>query len=181
LIGEFFFIFGFSFKVNMLSLPIYSGKKSHLSAKRNHSSSLKFNDGRSTAKLLLVATFLAISMVACKENEKPNPFARYPILLQGQWELTTAYRNDKETQNLTGTYFNFEDEHTIVTNLPLSARPQTEDLIMSFSTQDDSLFIFPKDFPSLPMHIVSLDSQQLVLTTLLHNQHFRFDFERTKE
>ena len=143
--------------------------------------SLKVNHGRSTARLLLVATCYALVMVACKENEKPNPFAQYPALLQGQWQLTTAFRNDKETQNLTGTYFNFEDEHTIVTNLPLTARPQTEDWIMSFSTQDDSLFIFPKDLPSLPMHIVFLDSQQLVLTTLLLNQHFRFDFERTKE
>lgn len=148
---------------------------------RNLRCSLKVKHGRSNARLLLVATCFALTMVACKENEKPNPFDQYPTLLQGQWQLTTAFRNDKETQNLTGTYFNFEDEHTIVTNLPLSARPQTEDLIMSFSTQDDSLFIFPKDLPSLPMHIVLLDSQQLVLTTLLLNQHFRFDFERAKE
>jgi hypothetical protein len=180
LFGKNFFIFEFSFTVNMLILPFCNGKNGLQNATSN-SCFYGAKYVRTNLSLLLLAISLAFFISACEHVEKPDPFAQYPVLLRGQWQLITAFRNDKETQNLAGTYFNFEDEHTIVTNLPLSARPQTEDLIMSFETKADSLIIIPSDFPSLPMHIVLLDSQQLVLTTLLHNQHFRFDFERTKE
>jgi hypothetical protein len=42
-------------------------------------------------------------------------------MLSGRWELARAFRNEKATETLSGTYFVFTDEGKMETNLPVGA------------------------------------------------------------
>jgi hypothetical protein len=73
----------------------------------------KFRPMRLTSILLGFLIFLS-----CKEKPKTDDRLS---LLQGRWEVYQALRDDQETQTLAGTYFEFQTDGQMRTNLPVQA------------------------------------------------------------
>lgn len=62
----------------------------------------------------LVAFGLGIVLIcACKKDSKPS---LTKTDLQGKWKLTEAFRNEKQTQTLSGAYYQFQDS-VLTTNI----------------------------------------------------------------
>jgi hypothetical protein len=66
---------------------------------------------------LSVAFSCAVSILlfACTEDVSE----KYRFFLPGRWELYKGFRNKKPTETLTGVYFEFTEQGTMKTNLPL--------------------------------------------------------------
>jgi hypothetical protein len=136
--------------------------------------------GKMFSALLVGSAFLATAMVlsACGNDRSEAATAAYPYLILGDWSLHTAYRNERQTSSLEGTFFRFLNEQHVSTNLPLSGRPGVGAMHAGYTLEGDSLYLYPHQLPVIPFHILHLDSQQLVMTALLVNQEFRFDLVR---
>ncbi|MBP6185347.1 MAG: hypothetical protein KA479_10430 [Saprospiraceae bacterium] len=119
-----------------------------------------------------------ISFNACQNKASDAPFARYSEHLTGEWQLVTAYRNEQETRVLDGTFFNFSAGQAMETNLPLGGPLSAGNLKASYKLLSDSLVMNPGSLPTQTFHISVLDSQYLIMTTMIQNQAFRFDLER---
>ncbi len=59
----------------------------------------------------------ALLIWGCDYAEKKPEIAAAD--LQGRWELTRGFRNQRETQTLIGTYFLFSADGKLTTNLPI--------------------------------------------------------------
>lgn len=73
----------------------------------------------SSLLLFCIASFLFLP--AC--DDKP---ATPPVSVLGRWELAKGFRNKKETETLTGVYFNFDGNGKMQTNLPVGSENPTD-------------------------------------------------------
>ncbi len=128
--------------------------------------------------LSVVVLTALISFNACQNKASEPPFARYAELITGEWQLVTAYRNEQETKVLAGTFFNFSADQAMETNLPIGGPLSPGKLTASYTLLSDSLVMNPGNLPTQTFHITVLDSQYLIMTTMIQNQAFRFDLER---
>lgn len=117
-------------------------------------------------------------LASCQSNVSDSPFASYPEQIKGSWQLTTAYRNEQETRVLDGTFFNFTEGQVLETNLPLTRLQSNDKLTATYSFVADSLILSSATIPVQKFHITLLDSQYLIMSTMIQNQDFRFDLER---
>jgi hypothetical protein len=128
--------------------------------------------------LPVLALSALISFSACQTTASESPFARYSEHITGEWQLVTAYRDEQETRSLDGTFFNFSADQAMETNLPLGGPLSAGNLKASYKLLSDSLVMNPGSLPTQTFHISVLDSQYLIMTTMIQNQAFRFDLER---
>ncbi|HRW76287.1 MAG: hypothetical protein H6568_13890 [Lewinellaceae bacterium] len=131
----------------------------------------------------LIVSSLALGLFAlvtgCSSSGEELPWKAYPRLIEGRWDLMTAYRNDRETQTLNGTFFSFSAGQSMATNLPLPANSPSEGpfLVSKYALRQDTIDVTGL-FP-FQMVIQQLDSSVMVLTTTINQQTFRFDLSRS--
>jgi len=107
-----------------------------------------------------------VPATASKAAEKVDP--SLPInLLAGDWELSAAERNGKNTEALEGIYFNFTEDQTLISNFNLD----TEEHLVHYKVEGKSLVTDGN--PSQRFLIESLDSNEVVLLTKMANFNFR--------
>jgi len=105
------------------------------------------------------------------EDEK----TKQQSLLTGRWDLVRGFRNDKETETLAGTYFRFEAEGKMQTNLPLGANEEA----MGF-TLDKNEIIQSGPMP-IRYTIQKLTENELILVLELRGMQFEMHMERTSK
>ncbi len=115
---------------------------------------------------------------ACQPKAVESPYARFPEHIKGEWQLVTAYRNEQETKVLDGTFFNFNADQAMETNLPLNGPWSSGNLQATYNLLSDSLIMTAENLSPQTFHITVLDSQFLIMSTLIQNQAFRFNLER---
>lgn len=121
---------------------------------------------------------MVIGFSGCGLDKPEDATLAYPSLILGNWTLQTAYRNERETGVLDGTFFRFLSEEHVSTNLPLSGRPGVGAMSAAYKLIADSMYLYPNQLPVVPFYIQHLDSHQLIMTAVLVNQDFRFDLIR---
>lgn len=123
--------------------------------------------------------FLAVGLTPGCRNEVPeDPTAQFGTLIHGDWTLSRAFRNESETKVLDGTYFRFREEQQMETNLPLPGQSPGIALTASYTLQRDSLIMHAPGTGDQLFRIQQLDSQELILSTSILQQAFRFDLRR---
>lgn len=134
---------------------------------------------RASIMVSLFTLGLFALIAGCRSSADEYPWQAYPRLIEGRWDLVTAFRNDRETQTLNGTFFSFSAGQSMTTNLPLPANgPSSSPLLVSkYSLQQDTIDVTGL-FP-FQLVIQQLDSSVLVLTTTINQQAFRFDLSRS--
>lgn len=128
---------------------------------------------RLSTHLLTVCSFcigiLALS-TGC-EDEKTKQQA----LLTGRWELVRGFRNAKETETLAGTYFRFEEQGKMQTNLPLGANENAVDF-----TLEKNEIIQSGPMP-IKYTIQKLTDTELILVLELRGMQFEMHMKRTSK
>ncbi|MCF8238425.1 MAG: hypothetical protein K9I85_09745 [Saprospiraceae bacterium] len=114
----------------------------------------------------------------CQSTVEAPVWSTYPELISGRWELVTAFRNERETQTLDGTFFSFSKEQSMSTNLPVpvSEHSGSPMFVAKYSFSQDTIRVLGQ--VPLQFIIQRLDSQYLVLATTINQQNFRFDLSR---
>jgi hypothetical protein len=91
--------------------------------------------------LLFALTFLVISCTNDQPQESPPQLETGK--LQGRWELTSATRNNRPTETLTGTYYLFNEDQ-VTTNLTPDGQERTFHFVSEGKTihlKDESEFM----------------------------------------
>ncbi len=78
--------------------------------------------------LILISSVLLL--MYCKTENKPKkentpPPVDYNAMLEGNWELATAYRNKEKVESLANTSFQFDGKETMVSNFNATSEEQT--------------------------------------------------------
>lgn len=95
------------------------------------------------------------------------------VNLTGRWELRKAFRNQKETGNLAGTFFKFGDDGKMTTNL--TGSDETAD----FTYEKDE--ILQKSFQPVKYQVKSSDDSSLTLVTTMRGIEFELQLARAPE
>ena len=112
-----------------------------------------------------------LTYVACTSDKtKTEEEDKTAELIQGHWELSTAYRNDKLTETLSGIYFDFKDGDKMLTNFNLSG----EEKQASFKLKNKKILAEVGG----TYHIQSIDEKKLVLTTKMRGYKFKLKLEK---
>ena len=119
--------------------------------------------------ILLLAFSCSVFFTSCEE---PAPDLG-PSLI-GRWEIVKGYRNDKQTETLTGTYFEFDAAGSMVTNLPVG--PETK---VNYELNKD--VIRQECTPPVEYKIQDLNDSTLVLGLELRGMQFTMHFLRAPE
>ncbi|MCC6411508.1 MAG: hypothetical protein IT270_07600 [Saprospiraceae bacterium] len=96
-------------------------------------------------------------------------------MLTGRWELVRGFRNAKETETLAGTYFRFEEQGKMQTNLPLGANEEAMDF-----TLDKNEIIQSGPMP-IKYTIQKLTDSDLILVLELRGMQFEMHLKRTSK
>ena len=118
------------------------------------------------------ALFLASSLLfaaACGSGEQTT-LEKNDLL--GRWELERAWRNGKQTETLTGTFYEFTDAGTMTTNLT----PMLTEENFSFSFSDDE--IVQKGSSPVTYKVESLSDSSMVLSMIINNFPFRLQLKK---
>ncbi len=121
----------------------------------------------------IIIPFLLVGIFtysACTTEQTPEEKDRTAALIQGHWELKTAFRNDKETETLSGIYFDFKSGDKMFTNFNLSG----EEKEMTFELKDQSILAGIGN----GYKIESITAENLVLTTKMRGYKFKLDLEK---
>jgi hypothetical protein len=94
--------------------------------------------------------------------------------ITGRWMLTQALRNQRETETLRGTYFEFMPDGRMQTNLPIGAESPTP-----YTIEDGA--IRQQSTPPVVYRIVSSSDSTLELATELRGLPFVMRFRRALE
>lgn len=131
---------------------------------------LKFN---AMAGHISTWAFVGISVIAlltaCEEESKIDKHS-----LEGRWEIIKGLRNQTETETLSGTYFLFEGNRKMMTNLPVGPEELTD-----FEVAKDK--IHQKSSPIIEYQILELTDTSLILGLELRGMQFEMHFMRAKQ
>ncbi len=112
--------------------------------------------------------------LACQNDEKSaenqRPDYKKDDLL-GRWELQRGFRNGKETETLTGTYYEFSEE-TLKTNLT----PTTMETAFEYSYSDNT--IKQKGEIPLTYAVDSLTTDFLQMSVTINNFPFKLELKK---
>ncbi len=118
-------------------------------------------------------TFVGISvfalLTACEEESKIDKRS-----LEGRWEIVKGLRNQRETETLSGTYFLFEKNGKMMTNLPVGPEVLTD-----FEFAKDK--IHQKSSPVVEYQILELTDTSLTLGLELRGMQFEMHFRRAMQ
>jgi len=119
---------------------------------------------------LTLASLSAVLLFhACEDETKNNS-----LTLVGRWELVRGFRNQKPTETLAGTYFQFGQDGKMKTNLPVTAEEPT-----GYEVNRNE--IRQKSTPPIRYAIRSLSDSNLVLGLELRGMLFEMHFKRVFE
>ncbi len=121
--------------------------------------------------LLFFSIMLLIS--AC-DNEPNEPRFNKQHLI-GKWELTDAWRNSKRTETLTGTYYEFQEQDIMITNLTPDLSEQ------QYKYEFDGKSIIQKGEPEIIYTLDSLSSSTLIFSMSINNFPFKLAMTKTVE
>lgn len=115
---------------------------------------------------VLLCVSMALFCISCEGETNTNRAG-----LEGRWEITKGFRNQNPTETLSGTYFQFNADGKMITNLPVGP----EDLV-DFELHDKT--IRQKSSPPIEYTIASLTDTALVLNMELRGMQFEMQFKR---
>ncbi len=114
----------------------------------------------------LLPFFIAFLFFSACDNEPHDPTFEKKYLI-GKWELTDAWRNNKKTETLTGTYYEFGEDGMMKTNL-------TTDLTeKEFPYEFDGRSITQKGTQNVVYSLDSLSEAVLIFSMSINNFPFR--------
>ncbi len=126
----------------------------------------------------VLALGLALLSSSCQSSVEAPVWSTYPDLINGRWDMVTAFRNERETQTLNGTFFNFSKKQSFITNLPIpvGGGPEDNQFVAKYSFIQDTILLSGR----LPIQFIveKLDSHSMIMSTTINQQHFRFDLSR---
>jgi hypothetical protein len=114
-----------------------------------------------------VLASLLLSMASCKNDPQKPVFDQNKLI--GRWELQSGWRNGRQTQTLTGTYYQFLQDGKMKTNLT----PSTLEAEFPYSYSDNQ--ITQKSEPPAIYSIDSLTDSVLVFNMTINNVPFRLE------
>lgn len=111
----------------------------------------------------------ALLCVACEEDVQ-----RFRLLLNGRWELAKALRNQKQTETLSGVYFQFGEDNKMLTNFP--AGPEE---FGAFQLKQREII---QNFPAqmVRYQIKGLNDTSLILTTEMRGSLFELQLRKSQ-
>lgn len=112
-----------------------------------------------------------LALFSCRSDQKEEQEAK----LFGKWEMATAYRDAKETTTLNNVYFEFLEDGTMSSNLPIN--PTGETFSTPFSYKNNQLECTVAGTAYL-FDVQSI-SDTLVMGTSLMNKPFEFVMTRS--
>ncbi len=131
--------------------------------------------------ILYFLTFvLAFAFFACqnepREQEHEGP--QIKELLPGRWELTSANRNGRHTELLTGTYFVFSPEGFMTTNFGIGNGQDRTSFIV-----EDNKYIRPQDDKKkhFSYEVVLIDDTTLVLKTSIRDVSIEMSLKKQEQ
>lgn len=113
--------------------------------------------------ILLFVPMLILSCTSEKETEKQAS-------LLGKWEMESAFRNEKLTTTLENTYFEFLENGTLNSNLPLSSSSREFSTSYTFKNNQISCTVGESEY----LFDVQSLSDSLILKTDLMSTAFTF-------
>ncbi len=130
---------------------------------------------------LLLFLSCSLLMPSCQSDQtgEDNQTHEGPAtadLLPGRWELTSAMRAGRQTELLTGTYFEFTPDGRMTTNFGLgNGRDQSAFELKGniISPQDDKM--------QLKYEVVLINDTTLVLSTSIRDMPFEMTFAKVQE
>jgi hypothetical protein len=120
---------------------------------------------------VLVSSFLLPFLWASCKSDKPAASVEANVV--GRWELTSAQRNQKPTETLAGTFFEFGADGAMTTNLPIGAENPTPYEVTSEG-------IVQKSTPPVTYAIQAATDSTLTLTAQLRGIPFILQFHRAE-
>ncbi len=119
-------------------------------------------------KLLIFPSLTALLLFSCK-NDPKTPAPIQQDNLHGRWELSEGWRNGKQTETLTGTFYLFTPEGTLTTNLTTTTIEETfqfelsgnvirqtggsEEQTYTVESLDDSLLVMNMSIRNIPFKV----------------------------
>ncbi len=116
-------------------------------------------------KLLpLITVFVFLS--ACENEPQGSTFEKKYLI--GKWELTDAWRNNRKTETLTGTYYEFAENGMMKTNLTSDLsegifafefdgktliQKGTEEVVYSLDSLTETILIFSMNIKNFPFKL----------------------------
>ncbi len=91
-----------------------------------------------------------------------------------KWLLDKGFRNEKETDSLTGLYFEFKQSGEVVTNL------NGQDERLSFTLKGEDIIELNGTTEGIFLNIKELSESKLVLQTDLQGFNFKFELLKVK-
>jgi hypothetical protein len=117
---------------------------------------------------ILMATFI---MLSC-QSESPKSAEMNKSDLLGRWEISKAWRNGKQTETLTGTYYEFDENGIMKTNLTPTTMEQSYEY--SFSGNE----IKQKGEPNITYTVDSLTANFLAINMTINNFPFKLELNK---
>ena len=115
--------------------------------------------------------FFLILTCSCKEESKQPQLDKN--LLTGRWEIVQAWRNGRPTETLAGTFYEFDENGTMRTNLTASGVEEESKF------EVDGLKIEQKSSPEKVEYTVS-ELSDSVLTLSMKIKNFPFQIQLSK-
>ena len=113
---------------------------------------------------------LALGFISCEEEPKEPTFDK--DLLIGRWELQDAWRRGKKTETLTGTFYEFKKEGTMVTNLTPSMN------ILEYEYTFDGKTLMQKGDTEITFDIENLNDSLFTFSMVIQNFPFKLIMNR---
>ncbi len=112
-------------------------------------------------RIICFSFVLSCVLFSCEEDAKCSQSD-----LNGNWDLFLAERNGKETGTLKGTFFNFQSDTSLVTNVFGSEE--------SYKYQLKRNRILTKGDKAIEFKIETIQKDTLVLSAEIQNNDFKF-------
>ncbi len=112
----------------------------------------------------LVVSIWALLVIGCKEEPKPEINVN---LLVGEWDIEEAFRNGKKTRLLQNTFFTFDSDSTLASNLINNG----DEVIYRMDRND--IVLDPKFDCYLAVDSISQES--LILKGKIQEQRFKLE------
>ncbi|MBI5917502.1 MAG: hypothetical protein HY842_19210 [Bacteroidetes bacterium] len=120
--------------------------------------------------LLFLGSFLLLS--ACGDEHRKPVFQQNNLI--GRWELANAWRNGKQTETLTGTFYEFSEDGSMKTNLTPSA------MEAEFPYRFLGNEIRQEGEPSVVYSIDTLTGSTLSMSMTINNFPFRLELQKAQ-
>ena len=122
---------------------------------------------------LLTLSLLLFLFSACQEEPETPIYDKEH--LYGRWELTDAWRNQKRTEMLVGTFYEFDRQGIMKTNFNMEMTPK------DFPYEFDGKAISQKSTPESILLIDSLSHSTFIFYMVFNNSTFKMAMGKKQE